>query len=61
MALRVPPTAFSVPMIGVCSAMSVMTVLSMRSALRITARIDSMRSSVKTPLMVLILPWLNGW
>ena len=56
MAARVPPTAFSVPMIGVCSAMSVMMVLRIRSALKITARIDNIRSSVKTPSTALRIP-----
>ena len=46
---RVPPSAFIVPTILICSATSVVTVLMMRKAVSTSATSESTRMMVKMP------------
>ncbi len=51
---RVPPRAFIVPMIAVCSATRVVTVLMIRSAVSNSATSESTRRMVKKPSTVAV-------
>ena len=58
---RVPPTAFIVPMIAVCSATRVVTVLRIRKPLMTTATMIRMRNSEKTPSIACVRGGECSW